>query len=221
MLTRVADVDLRFVPQMERVRQALLEEALKFYQEFLEEQGTDLAVRHETGRAARRVGDIHLLLGQRDQALAALRQAVNLQQALTADFPDVPDYRSELALSQLNLGWLVAPGQPHEAEAVYRQGLDLLQQLAADYPNEPVYRHELARGYNNLGILFRTTRQEESAGAYREAVKLQEELVTEYPEVASYRRALARSYTNAGLRAAGPGPIQGRRRFSPSVRGSS
>jgi eukaryotic-like serine/threonine-protein kinase len=49
MLTRVADDKLADVPQMEPVRKALLEDALKFYQGFLRHNSVDPALRLEHG----------------------------------------------------------------------------------------------------------------------------------------------------------------------------
>src|SRR5262249_17785792 len=47
MLTRVAEAQLAHVPQMEPVRRDLLQEALRFYQEFLRERGDSPVVRSE------------------------------------------------------------------------------------------------------------------------------------------------------------------------------
>src|SRR5262249_3533559 len=65
-LAETAGRDLADTPQMEQVRRRLLEKALGFYTEFLQERRDDPVVRQETARAYARVGEIRRLLGQQD-----------------------------------------------------------------------------------------------------------------------------------------------------------
>ena len=62
IFTRVAE-DLVNVPGMEKIRRALLADALEFYESFLAAHGDDPNVRHETARTGYRVGSIHWLIG--------------------------------------------------------------------------------------------------------------------------------------------------------------
>src|SRR5262249_20370052 len=84
MLTKVSEIDLARVPQMEPVRRALLEKALRFYQGFLQEHNADPAIRLETAEAYRRMGDIYSQLGQLPQAEQAFGEALGLLQKLAA-----------------------------------------------------------------------------------------------------------------------------------------
>ena len=59
MLTRVSEERIRFVPQMEPVRRDLLQDALSFYQKFLERNGANPSVQRETALAYRRIGNLH------------------------------------------------------------------------------------------------------------------------------------------------------------------
>src|SRR5262249_49923555 len=63
MLTRVGQERLANEPRMEKVRRDLLENALRFYQRFVNENSRDPGVRWETARAFQRVGQIHEKLG--------------------------------------------------------------------------------------------------------------------------------------------------------------
>jgi serine/threonine protein kinase/tetratricopeptide (TPR) repeat protein len=200
MLTHVGAVRLSHVPMMEPVRSALLEEALTFYQEFLQERGSDPKMRQETGEAYRRVGDIHRFLGQRDRSGAAYRQAIALQQELVDDFPAEPVYRKELAGSHNNLGILLqTTGRLQEAEAVHEQTLALRERLAADFPDVAAYRLDVAGSHNNLGALWQDTGQLQKAEtAYRHALALRERLVADFPTVATYRQDLANNHLNLG-----------------------
>src|SRR5262249_52447047 len=90
MFTPAAD-HLTDTPGTDQVRSNLLQEALKFYQEFLGENGNDPEVRFETARAWMRVGDIYWLtrrgLGQGSQEEPPLRQAIALLVPLVTALP--------------------------------------------------------------------------------------------------------------------------------------
>src|SRR5438876_377719 len=76
MLTRVAQEKLFNVPQMEPLRKALLEDALKFYQEFLKYKADDPALQHELGQAWWRAGTIQNSLGETKQAEQAFAAGI-------------------------------------------------------------------------------------------------------------------------------------------------
>jgi tetratricopeptide (TPR) repeat protein len=115
--------------------------------------------------------------------------------------PTEPEYRQELALSNNNLGALLASlGERVKAEAVYRAALDLYERLAADFPAEPDYRSHLARSHNNLGVLLMQDPKKgaEAEAAYRTALGFQKRLADDFPSVPDYRIALAGTYINLG-----------------------
>jgi serine/threonine-protein kinase len=76
MLTTVGAVDLADVPQMEAVRQDLLQRALRFYQAFLQERGNEAALRRDTAEAHGRLADVQEMLGAYDQAEPQYRAAI-------------------------------------------------------------------------------------------------------------------------------------------------
>ena len=80
-MTRLAEDKLGDVPQMQTARRALLEEALKFHQGFVQEKGDDPVVRYEAARAYRLMGKIRGLLGQTNDAAAACRHAASRRRA--------------------------------------------------------------------------------------------------------------------------------------------
>jgi serine/threonine protein kinase/Tfp pilus assembly protein PilF len=200
MLAEVGHKWLANVPQMEPVRRKLLERALAFYEGFLEERGTDPALRQETGRAYRRVGDIRVLLGEHALAEGAYGAALEVLGGLVADRPAVPEYRHELAQSHNNLANLLQETGRLEAGAeAVRQSLALLEKLAAECPAEPTYRQDLATAHNNLGdLLQQTGRPEAGEEAVRQALALREKLAAEFPALPAYRWELAQSHNNLG-----------------------
>src|SRR5262249_54837195 len=144
MLTEVGSRELRDVPQMEPVRQRLLQKALEFYQQFLEAKSDDPAVRLEAGLAYWRVGKIHGLLGQPHQAREAFGEAVVLLTGLAEEFPDRALYREELANVHDTRGLHLRPGDAAEAEKAHRAALALRERLAADFPDNSSYRQLVA-----------------------------------------------------------------------------
>ena len=64
-----------------RLRQALLEDALKFYQSFLVQENADAAVRREIEHAYRKIGDIYGVLGKDAEATQAYAAAAAIQES--------------------------------------------------------------------------------------------------------------------------------------------
>jgi serine/threonine protein kinase/tetratricopeptide (TPR) repeat protein len=183
MYTEVAEQWLAQQPHMEEVQRRFLLKALRYYEAFAAEPGTDPALRLQAGVASQRVGDIDFKLGRYAEAEAACEKAIALEAELAAQFPDVPAYRRELARSQDHLALLLLEvGRPQPAEQAHRRALPLWERLVADFPMEPDYRWGLATSYLNFGrLLARTGRPQEAEPAYRQADALLEKLTAERP----------------------------------------
>jgi tetratricopeptide (TPR) repeat protein len=214
-LTRVADEWLRHVPHMDKLRRALLLEALKMDQQFLEEDSDDPEVRRETALTHARVGTIHDTLGDWKEAEKHYRQAVEGLRNLAEEYPDEPGHRLDLAAYLGNLGSLLTGTQPRRAEAALGEARDLLQALATHFPRLPEYRHTLAQVHYNSGILFQSTRRsEEAETAYRRALHLQEELVKSDPHNPQYQDRLAGTCYSLALQAMWRGELSAAQTYS-------
>ena len=124
------------------------------------------------------------------------RRAVALQGRLVADFPDVPEYRADLARTDIDLGaWLWDHKQAEKGEPMVRQGLRLLEQVADQQPDQPEHRYSVAAGYIQLGL--RLSADADRVVAYRKALALFEPLATAYPR-REYRDGLAVGYLDLG-----------------------
>jgi serine/threonine protein kinase/Flp pilus assembly protein TadD len=189
---------------------AFLRSVQQQWEAFAGISGDDAESRSIRAEGYFRVGLMRYRLGELAEAEAAYRDALALQQQLTADFPTRPDYRQDLARIHGNLGNLLRDtGRVPEAEIAYRDALALQQQLTADFPTRPDYRQELARSYGNLGILFRETgRLAEAEAAYRDALALQQQLADGFPTRPDYRQDLATSHTNLGSLLLATGRLQ-------------
>src|SRR5262249_52999211 len=149
MLTRVGQEQLADQPRMEKVRRDLLESALAFHQGFVRRAGRDPGVRYEAAQAYLRVGQIQELLGRRDRAEEACREAGAASAARAAEAPGRAESRRGLAAAHNDLGILYQVARrPQEAGREYDEALRLKQELADAHPGEADYQLDLANGLN-------------------------------------------------------------------------
>jgi len=203
LLTRVSEEKLLGTPQMELLRKALLEDALKFYQRFLQQSGADPAVWRGAGEAYRRTGQIYKQLGQPDQAERADRQAIALLEKLAADSPTDSANRLALALAYYELGdALVSLGRYPESEPALRRAIGWMQGLIADFPEHDGYPRilapmeaDLARVSDRLILVAEKPKTEEFL---RENLQLQEKLLAAAPNDPHRRHAVAYSQMKYG-----------------------
>jgi tetratricopeptide (TPR) repeat protein len=201
MLTRVGEKRLAAVPQMEEVRQKLLEDALEFCQAFVQGRSTDPAVRRELGRAYQRTGRIRELLGKPELAEKDYHQALDMQRMLVGEFPNEPSFAHDLARSHLALGDLChdQQGRTADAEAAYQRALEVLGPLAIAHPETRGIKNSLAAAQNNLGVVYSETgRTDQAESAFHTALEIRAELARQHPEVSEYLSALAQSYESLG-----------------------
>jgi serine/threonine protein kinase len=120
-------------------------------------------------------------------------KAIELEEKLVTQFPDVPGYRRELARTWNNLAGLQnAAGDRVTAYETYRRSLELHRELARDFPKVPIYRHELAGTYYNLArVLEGRGKLPEAEDAYRSALIIRKDLARDFPAPPDYRHKLA------------------------------
>jgi tetratricopeptide (TPR) repeat protein len=128
-----------------------------------------------------------------------LRNALELQRKLAADFPAVTDYRFDLIRSLLRLASRLAEEHRFpEAETICREALPIAKKLAAESPTVHYHRGRLAAVYEQLGnVLQETGRLPEAESAYQESIALCEQLVLDFSDhatAASYLWHLTQSH---------------------------
>jgi eukaryotic-like serine/threonine-protein kinase len=199
MLTQVGQDDLASVPHLEQVRRNLLQKALRFYEQFLEEDSSDPVVRREAGMASRRVSEIQQKLGNDAKAQEALDRSIDLLERLEVEVPGEPRHAQELARSLDSQGaLLLRKERADDAITAFQKALALRTRLVAEYPDgDPEYRHDLARSQNVLGGAWtRTSQMLEAEEAYRTAIRLEATLAAEFPTNPVFRSDLATFLTN-------------------------
>jgi serine/threonine protein kinase len=198
-LSKAGHEQLALVPQMEPVRKDLLRTAVKYYLGFMQQASDDPELRYEAGRNFQRLSSLYDNLGEWDNAAAAARQALAINQQLVADLPDEPMYRRELARCQRGVGQLLIRKSPSEGEAFLWQALKLQEQLLADYPADAHYQAELAYTHETLGVLLHSTgRRAQAEEAFRKVIGLLEEAMAQSPASADYEARLSVGRSNLG-----------------------
>ena len=153
--TEVAEEDLALEPRAELKRQALLEKALRFYEELLQVEPDDPELAWLAARAARRVGDIQRLLGRYPEALAAYDKAIERLTLATArrHRPGPRDRRTVTTSSARS----TASGATRRPADGLPAGAGHSAAAARGRPGHPGYRQDLSRTHYNLGIVARQT----------------------------------------------------------------
>jgi tetratricopeptide (TPR) repeat protein len=112
----------------------LLAYLVPFYETFVKQRTKDPELEAERGWAWGLLARLRAEMGDKEAARSEYEQMQALFAQLVVDFPAVPGYRQDLAISHNNLGGLLHElGKPAEAETAYRDGLKIQAQLAQDY----------------------------------------------------------------------------------------
>ncbi|MBI5432629.1 MAG: serine/threonine protein kinase [Planctomycetes bacterium] len=184
MLSRVGEVDLRFVPQMEPVRKALLEDAVRLLERFVEENADDLRARNELAKGQARLASLFEELGRYDDSARARAREIETYDALLAETP------RDLGLAVARQLACVARASAYvNAEAVAVAGplLDenalAIERLLAEHPANV----ELARAWINnnasIGKVLRISdKLEESRAVLLRGVERVERELAAHPE---------------------------------------
>ncbi len=134
MVSRVGEVDLRFVPAMEPLQRRLLEDAVALVERVVQTAGADGSVsgRTELARAHTRLGKLLIGLGRHSEAVKTLESASSLWPAVFPADTDDFSLRVEVAHSRLKL--TEALGMAGDLERASRELADLTAQLDASQP---------------------------------------------------------------------------------------
>jgi tetratricopeptide (TPR) repeat protein/tRNA A-37 threonylcarbamoyl transferase component Bud32 len=179
MLTRVGDERLKYVPQFEDERRQILEEAVAFFREFLEQEESEPALRREIGRAYFSLGKVFDSLGKYPQNVEAYRQAQQFQERLLSDYPDDLEHTNDLANTLTRYGTaLRLASREADAAPLLNRARALAAELVRQRPDEPLYHETLATALAQLGYLaFQGRRLDEAERHFRAGLAEHERIV--------------------------------------------
>jgi serine/threonine protein kinase/tetratricopeptide (TPR) repeat protein len=181
------------------VEKSFLRDLIPVYTAFLGESGDSKVARLTVAETQFTLANIFALLGEGAEADERYLIAIQLYEKLVRDFPDLTQYRNDLASCHFNRAVAFHMGRVYpEAEASYRRSIEINEQLVSEFASEQSYRSNLANGYYNLGAFFRDVKDPAKAEkALRQAIALRAKLVG-FPSEVGYRINLARDYLNLG-----------------------
>lgn len=191
---------LSAVPGAGQVRRELLQDTLRYYQEFAEEAAADPTLQDDLALTYSKIGTLADEIGSTDEAIQSHERAVNLFRKLVEEEPEQVDYRRRLAMCENNMALtLRRAGRVAEARELYRKAITMQTELSGEGRLAETVS-DLALSYTNLGLLQTETDDIAKADeSFREAIRLQEHLLDEDPENPDLLRKLAASYNNLSI----------------------
>jgi len=216
MLSRVGDVDLADIPQMEGVRLELLETARLQFQNLLQQHSQDPEILLLAARTRARLGDVQEMLGLYAEAERNDRAAIDSLQTLKDRLPgdDRPLRAQARAIHGLGV-LLYKMNRFKEAETALREGLHLREQLAARFPDDPTAARALADSRYYLGALLMRLAdpRPEDKALYHQAVEDQEALLASKPDLPENRVKLSQYRNNLAILEARTDPTRAELEF--------
>ena len=207
-MTRVVERQLAGPTAVGQTRAELLLKAQRYYEGFVEANSKDPEVLEETARSCRRVADIHMKLGQYDEAEQTLQNAIDLFGRLVSE-PRDPN--QSVLLADLYVALSDAhqkQGDLGRAESAYRSTIDVLQVVPDQSSVMPDARWKLAAAYRELGNLLPASgRSAEGLELYERAVTLERDLAEQFPEKLNYQTNFAIDLAQLGQKLAGAGRL--------------
>jgi tetratricopeptide (TPR) repeat protein len=178
---------------------AALEEQRDLAERLEAEPPTD-AVRSVLAQSHNSIGHAHYYLGNKEEALTALRKTSAIWQKLADANPTVIEFQRGLATCHHRIAAVVSQhGKPEEALVLYRKALAIRQKVADANPAVTEFQRDLAGTHNNIGLdLVSTGKPEEALTAWRKALAILQKLAVANPAVADFQLGLGKIHHNIG-----------------------
>jgi tetratricopeptide (TPR) repeat protein len=193
--------DLLRRPRLYRTGQAVLEEALAFYQEMLPEEGNDPKVRREAVQLFRLVAEIHHTLGQAGKAAEARDRQVSLLTSLLEEEPGSKALRIELADTYRWQGNALRDlANVALARQAYDQAARLHEGLMRESPGDAGYQVALANTLlNTATLLSRRDQADQLEPLYQRILELDRAAVHATPDNPQFQAELALALGDQGM----------------------
>jgi serine/threonine protein kinase/tetratricopeptide (TPR) repeat protein len=198
--TQVSESKLLGKDSLQPLRKDLLTAALKYYQEFLRQQGDDPTLRAELAQAYQRMAWITNAIGSKEEALAAYEKARDAFAELSHSAPCDPTYPFKWASCCDMIGRLQGEtGRPADALRSHAQALAVWDALLKAQPAEPCWKTSWANNRMYSGFIHRQMGQlNEALRAYEEAQAMRAQLVQHQPGDLYFEGEYATGHINVG-----------------------
>jgi serine/threonine protein kinase/tetratricopeptide (TPR) repeat protein len=199
--TQVSESKLLDVPGLQPLRKELLEDALQYYQAFIEKRRDDPKLRAELALSYLRVGMITDEIGSKDQALTVLEEASRLWTDLVDQQPTDASVQAELARTEHRLATvLLSLTRTDEAFELLERSRSRWQALTESQRDNGEFVAGLATAWIERGTVLplRGAQPEEITEALDTARGLLEGLVRDQPSNSRAQAELARAHGTLG-----------------------
>jgi serine/threonine-protein kinase len=188
------------LPGLQPLRKELLQSALTYYQDFVQQHGDDPALRSDLAAAYLRVGKMTVQIGSKEEGLNTHQKALALYRELARDEPGNFAVQRGLAMSLdrvANAQWRA--DRTAEALQTYRQALAVAEPLAREHRDDAELQFDLAGTYKDLGSVQSFSSDPRGASeSYERARTILERLTAQKPRERKYRSLLAGVHTGIG-----------------------
>lgn len=192
LFVRVTENQLLNAPGLQDLRQELLESALEYYEEFLQDSRDTSALRVNQASTYNRIAKINELIGRNEEALQADRQALAILEKLIRTepgrHPDSEgrriDYLHDHATVLNSLGLIERRiGRIDAALESFERSRTSAETATKARPESLFYREAHANVVNNLALAqVEVGRFDEALESHDEAIRLQRSIVASRPE---------------------------------------
>ncbi|MCG8448791.1 MAG: protein kinase [Pirellulales bacterium] len=198
----VSEETLLKQPGMQPLRDALLRQALVYYQRFLDEREEDSALREEVAQAHFFTGKITQSIDSPANALPHYRNAAELQKQLLEEDPGKKVFLSSYGQTLNAIGGaLFRSGSLEEARESFQQAVDTREKLAKAEPENVEAARVLANSVMNMGSTYLAQRDLETAIPLMERAQMIRMAHTDRSETADpkLQRDLGKGYYQLAL----------------------
>lgn len=192
-MARIVERGLTGPATVQRTHRELLLKAQGFYRDLLETSSQDPLVMMETIQAYKRIGDIHMRLGQYTQAETAFRAAIDTCSQLSRHDPHDPQPQLLLADCTAALASVLQElGQVTEGLEVQCQAAQITERIQNLWPENPDHLAKLAEAYKRWGnLLHQAGRPKQGVEARNRALEYEKALLDQYPKNFTYHEKVA------------------------------
>ena len=201
LFTHISTNRLLNQPGMHPLRRALLLDAQRFYEDFLNQHGADRQLHADLATMQTRIAKIAGLTGSETLAVSQYHQAVALWKKLVGKEPGNLDYQANLAQTLRDLGIVLLPleGRLDEALETFRQAQKMIERLLSAHPDSVSQRLNLGTVLHSMAeIQGRQGRPEEAIASVEQALAIESQLATEGPQSLDLSIALATAHATLG-----------------------
>jgi tetratricopeptide (TPR) repeat protein len=129
LFTRIFEEHQFDVPGLQPVRAMLLERALLHYEDVLSQHGNDSMRDPHAAEAQTRIAQVTRLIGPPAEAVWQFEKAIEREQALVEQHPEMPQYRDDLVRTLIDLGEVLMSleGKQEEALGLFKRAGQLIE----------------------------------------------------------------------------------------------